>query len=96
MKTIAEVFAEQGYSIDDAAHDLYVAVMDREQEMADLLAVNAIHFGVHPPILAEVFATLGVGAPKSEEEKMFIHNTYVHHVNELTEAYYRDHPEERP
>lgn len=90
MTTIADVLATQGIDVEgENGAVLHEALLAREEELVGVLAINAVQFGVHPEIMAEVFAAIGIGRPKSDEEKALIHATYVAHMERLREEWLR-------
>lgn len=56
--------------------ELRDALVEREEYVADVLRVAGQSFGVLPQIMAEVFASIGLGMPLSTEQRALIHSQF--------------------
>lgn len=52
-------------------------LIDRENNMADMLRLAGQQFGLYPEIVAEVLASVGMGTQPSPEERQLIRNNFV-------------------
>jgi hypothetical protein len=52
------------------------ALVEREEQIADILRIVGVQWGVLPPIMAEVFAQIGLGRPISTEQRALIHSQF--------------------
>jgi hypothetical protein len=55
---------------------MYEALVNREEQMAGVLHLAGQQFGLFPQIVAEVLAEVGMGAPKTTEERVMIHSSF--------------------
>ena len=87
---IAEVVRHvDGLSEDQVTH-LTSALVQREDEMADMFRMAGAQFGMFPQIIAEVFAEVGIGTPVDEQQRTLIHAQFVALMEEL-ERQHREH-----
>jgi len=95
LPTIRETLVEQG--VEGAALDvLERALVAREDRMADILRGAGAQFGMYPQIVAEVFTSVGVGSPVSEEERAMIHNNFVVLMTQMQAEYLRQMGQQPP
>jgi len=59
------------------------ALMDREDNIADMLRLAGAQYGTFPQIVAEVLCQAGLGTPPSAEERLMIHNQFHAVIEEL-------------
>lgn len=57
------------------------ALVNREDAMAEVMHLAGAQFGLFPQIVAEVLAEVGLGTPRSDEEREMIRRSF----NELME-----------
>lgn len=55
---------------------LVEALVEREEQIADVLRMSGSDFGLFPEIVAEVLAAIGLGRPMPVEQRVMIHNNY--------------------
>lgn len=53
------------------------ALQDREDNMADLLRLAGVQFGLFPEIVAKVLTDIGLGTPLSPEAREHINQQFV-------------------
>ena len=68
---------------DDLRARLTVALVERENEMADLFRMAGIQFGLYPWIVAEVFAEVGIGTPPTDEARAMIRQQFLDGMAQL-------------
>lgn len=93
IATIAEVVAQEH----ESPEALVAALVEREEYIKQVLTLAGAQFGLRPFIVAEVLAEVGLGNALSEEERAYVHQTYIHGMEQLQaeyEQYRRDHPEQ--
>jgi len=66
---------------------LTTALVEREDEMADLFRLAGIQFGLYPWIMAKVFADVGIGTPPTDEGRTLIDAQFVTGMEELRRAW---------
>jgi len=59
------------------------ALMDREDNIADMLRLAGAQYGTFPQIVAEVLCQVGLGTPPTTEERAMIHNQFHAVIEEL-------------
>lgn len=79
MKSIEEIVKET------PPETLVEALLAREDEMADMLRLAGVQFGVYPAIVAKVFKDVGIGTPPTEDVGKMIDAQFV----ALMEAFQR-------
>lgn len=89
MKSIEEVVREKQGAPPEA---LVAALVEREDEVADMLRLAGIQFGVYPAIVAKVFKDVGLGTPPDETLAALIDAQFV----ALMEAFQRAHDQGTP
>lgn len=62
------------------------ALLAREEHLAQDLMVIGTQFDLFPQIVAEAIAAVGLGFPKSEDERALIHENFVNLINHLRNA----------
>lgn len=55
---------------------LTARLVEREEQVADVLRLAGQSYGVLPQIMAEVFAQIRLGTPISTEQRALIHSQY--------------------
>ena len=68
------------------------ALVNREDQMRDVLHLAGQQFGLYPQIVAEVLAEVGLGTPPSETERAMIRRNF----DDLMEAFRRAQAGEGP
>lgn len=71
---------------------MYEALVEREDQIVEVLHLAGVQFGLFPQIVAEVLAEVGLGTPKSDTEREMIRRSFV----ELMEAMRRAQSGEGP
>lgn len=61
------------------------ALLVREDNMADILRLAGMQFGMYPWIVSEVLAQIGLGTPLTEEERQFIAGQYADGIAAIKE-----------
>jgi hypothetical protein len=64
---------------------LQQALIEREDNMRDVLFLAGQQFGLYPAIVAEVLAQVGLGSPHTDVERQMIRDTF----NNLMEQFAR-------
>jgi hypothetical protein len=85
VNTINEILRAHGV----ASAPLEAALVEREDEIADLLRLNGQQFGVYPEIVAEVIVGIGLGSPPDETVREMIRRQFVDLMERLQEEYRR-------
>jgi hypothetical protein len=62
---------------------LAVALVQRENEMADKLRMIGAQFGMYPQIVALALAEVGLGTPVTEEELALLRQNYINLIEQL-------------
>ncbi len=57
-------------------NELERALINREDAMVEVLHLAAMQFGLFPQIVAEVLAEVGMGTPKTPEERAMIRRQF--------------------
>lgn len=65
--------------------DLQERLLAREDNIADMLRLAGVQFGLFPQIVAEVLADVGLGTPISEEQRTLIRRQFVELMDQLRE-----------
>ena len=63
------------------------ALLDREDNIADMLRLAGAQFGTFPQIVAEVLCQVGLGTPLPQEERSMIHQQFHAVIEELRRQY---------
>jgi precorrin-3B methylase len=72
IKSIREVVEQSSGD----AEALIAALEARENDMADVLRLNAVQFSLFPEIVAEVLAAVEMGGPMTTEQRAMIHSNF--------------------
>jgi hypothetical protein len=72
------------------------ALVQREDEVCDVLRAAGLQFGLYPEIVAEVFAEVGIGSPISAEQRDLVRNQFTALMDRLREEHERGHGTEQP
>lgn len=70
----------------DAMADLRAALLNREDAMAEVMFLAGMQFGLFPQIVAEVLAEVGLGTPKTSEEREMIRRSFVNLMEAVRRA----------
>jgi len=62
------------------------ALINREDAMAEVMHLAGAQFGLFPQIVAEVLAEVGLGTPKSDEEREMIRRSFHNLMEQLRRA----------
>jgi hypothetical protein len=55
---------------------LILALIEREEMIADVLRLAGVQFGLFPEIVAEVLAQVEMGRPISTEQRVMVHSNF--------------------
>lgn len=80
IESIEDVFRRVGQQ---GSRPLIEALIEREQQIADLLRANAERWGLHAPIVAEALAATQMGRPMTDAERLYIHQSFHRHIESL-------------
>lgn len=87
MSRVAPIDAVLRSTVPDMSDELRArltaALVEREDEMADLFRLAGMQFGLYPWIVAEVFADVGIGTPPTEENRTLIRAQFIAGMEEL-------------
>lgn len=84
LPTVRETVHTLG--LDPESEDLLVtALMAREDIMVSALHMAGIQFGMMPGIVAEVLASIGIGTPPTDDERLLIRRNFIDTINSLRE-----------
>lgn len=65
---------------------MYESLVNREDAMAEVMFLAGMQFGLFPQIVAEVLAEVGLGTPKSEDEREMIRHSFTNLMEQLRRA----------
>jgi hypothetical protein len=65
---------------------MYESLVAREDNMRDVMFMAGQQFGLFPQIVAEVLAEVGLGTPKSDEERLMIRASFNQLMEQLRRA----------
>lgn len=77
----------EGWHADDDRETLIAALVAREDNMADLLRMAGVQFGLYAEIVSEVLAQIGLGTAPTEEERAFIRQQFINLMNRLRQEH---------
>ena len=84
IATVVErVFDDAGVASIELRASLILALVRREEEIADLLRLAGAQFNLFPEIIAEMFAQVGLGRPITTEQREMIHANFHTLMNRL-------------
>lgn len=83
LPSIQSVLDSRSDLTDEQKSTIHSALIEREDQMADLLRTGAVQFGLYPQIVAAVLTDIGVGTEPSDEEKALIRANYVTLMQQL-------------
>lgn len=86
MSEIGEVVDAHISTDADTRARLIGALTEREDNMADILRLAGMQFGMFPFIVAEVLAQVGLGTAPTEEARDMIRQSYISGMEELRRA----------
>ena len=66
---------------------LLAELLDREDQIADLLRLAGQQFGAEPAFVAEVLAVAGLGTPLSADERLVVHEQFHATMERLRREY---------
>ena len=69
--------------------DLLRRLRTREDNMADVLRLAGVQFGLFSEIVAEVLAEVGLGTPIDDNQRMFIRRQFAELMQRLREEHER-------
>jgi hypothetical protein len=72
------------------------ALINREDAMAEVMFLAGMQFGLFPQIVAEVLAEVGLGTPKSDEEREMIRRSFLNLMEALRQAQSGEGPMPQP
>jgi hypothetical protein len=75
---------------------MYEALVDREDQIVEVLHLAGVQFGLFPQIVAEVLAEVGLGTPKSETERAMIRRSFTELMAAIQRAQTGDGPMPTP
>jgi hypothetical protein len=62
------------------------ALLERENQIVDLLHMAGSQFGLFPQIVAQVLSQVRLGTPKSEAERLLLHQQFVALMEQIARA----------
>jgi hypothetical protein len=65
---------------------MYESLVNREDAMAEVMFLAGMQFGLFPQIVAEVLAEVGLGTPKSDNERRMIRQSFTNLMEALRRA----------
>lgn len=75
---------------------MYESLLSREDAICEVLHLAGLQFGLFPQIVAEVLAEVGLGTPKSNEEREMIRRSFATLMEELRRAQSGEGPMPQP
>lgn len=63
------------------------ALIERENQMADMFRLAGMQFGLFPQIVAEVFAEVGIGSPVDDTQRAMIRDQFVALMSQLEQQF---------
>ena len=65
---------------------MHAELMNREDAIVSILHLAGAQFGLFPQIVAEVLAEVGLGSPKSDEERAMIRRQFAELMEQVRRA----------
>lgn len=72
MYTLSHVLSHFPEVPEETRSRMYAQLVNREDAMVGILHMAGVQFGLFPQIVAEVLAEVGLGTPRSDEEREMI------------------------